>query len=249
MNLFKMKLEKRFVDDWYTNQIIGNKRLLFGLVYYLVCHLFVFPLAMIALLSKFSNISSEEITNVFQMYSDVVSGIILIIILWPLVIDNFNRFTQKPITTMKQGAKWYIPSILMNAVLSYAILMLTGIQQSSNQLAVEALLKANFFGVFIPAVVVAPLIEELVFRGIIFRSLRKYGFVPAALASGFFFGALHCVGDIASGNWIGLVYILVYMSMGIFMCKAYEDAENLFGSVFLHFINNLISLLLIVMVL
>ncbi|MBR3841224.1 MAG: CPBP family intramembrane metalloprotease [Erysipelotrichales bacterium] len=248
MSLYNMRLESRYADDWYSDKVVSNKRQLFGLVYYLICHLFVLPLIIMSALSTFTLLSNDEILNVFQMYSDSLSGIILIIIMWPLFIDNLERFTQKLFRTVIQGAKWYLPSILMNAAISYGILVLTGIEQSSNQLAVEALLKANFWGMFIPAVVVAPIIEELVFRGIIFRSFRKFGFLPAALVSGLFFGLLHCIGDITSGNWIGLIYVLVYMSMGMFMCKAYEDSKNLFGAVFLHFLNNFLSVLIILMV-
>ena len=243
--MFKMKLEQRVNDDWYSNKVISNKRSVIGLIYYLIFHLFVCPLVVIGALNTFTTLSSDEISNVFQMYSDSLSGIVLIIILLPLFIDNLTRFTQTFFKSIYSGAKWYFPSILMNAVISYAIIVLTGVEQSSNQLAVEALLKANFWGLFIPAVIVAPIIEELVFRGIVFRSLRRFGFLPAALVSGLFFGLLHCLGDITSGNWIGLIYILVYMNMGIFMCKAYEDSKNLFGAIFLHFLNNFLSVLML----
>ena len=248
MDLFKMKLESRFDNLWYSKKVISNRRLTFGLIYYLIFHLFVLPLGVIALLKISTSLSGDEILNVYQMYSDSFSGILLIIILWPLFKENLVIFLQNLFGISFNGAKWYFPSILSNAFLSFAIIMLTGIEQSSNQLAVEALLKANFWGMFIPAVLVAPIIEELVFRGIVFRSLRKFGFLPAAIVSGLFFGLLHCLGDITSGNWPGVIYLLVYMNMGIFMCKAYEDSKNLFGAIVLHFINNLVSVIMIMSV-
>jgi membrane protease YdiL (CAAX protease family) len=44
------------------------------------------------------------------------------------------------------------------------------------------------------AILVAPVTEELFFRGLLFRSLRRYGFLAAALISGVVFGAVHLVG-------------------------------------------------------
>lgn len=44
------------------------------------------------------------------------------------------------------------------------------------------------------AILVAPVTEEVFFRGLLFRSLRRYGFVPAAAISGVVFGAVHLVG-------------------------------------------------------
>lgn len=44
------------------------------------------------------------------------------------------------------------------------------------------------------AIAIAPITEEVFFRGFLFRSLRRHGFVPAALISGLVFGAVHLVG-------------------------------------------------------
>ena len=84
MSLYNMRLESRYADDWYSDKVVSNKRQLFGLVYYLICHLFVLPLIIMSALSTFTLLSNDEILNVFQMYSDSLSGIILIIIMWPL---------------------------------------------------------------------------------------------------------------------------------------------------------------------
>lgn len=245
MDNYKMRIERRYDSSWFTDKIISNKRLIFALIYYFVGHLFIVPSITIFFLSSFTSLSVEQISDVFQMYSDTISGLIIIIILWPLIYDNLIRFSQRIFKTILDGAKWYVPSILMNAVLSYAVIILTGIEESTNQAAVVELLNSNFWAMVIPAVIVAPFIEEFIFRGVIFRSLRKHGFLPSALASGFLFGLLHCTSDLFSGNWAGLCYIFVYMSMGMFMCKAYDDSENLFGAVSLHFINNLLSVVLL----
>ena len=44
------------------------------------------------------------------------------------------------------------------------------------------------------AIVVAPVTEEVFFRGLLFRSLRRHGFVVAAAISGAVFGVVHLVG-------------------------------------------------------
>jgi membrane protease YdiL (CAAX protease family) len=44
------------------------------------------------------------------------------------------------------------------------------------------------------AILIAPVTEEVFFRGLLFRSLRRHGFLVAAAISGLVFGAVHLVG-------------------------------------------------------
>lgn len=240
-----MKIELRREDSWFHEKIISNKRAILGLLYYFIGHLYLTPLGISKIILYFKLMSRDDLEIYLQMFSDSLSAFVLIFILWPIIIDNLERFSRHIDHTILSGIKLYVPTILVNAVLTMAIFYFTGISESTNQEAVLLLASKDIWAIAIPAVLVAPLIEELIFRGIIFRSLRINGFALASIVSGFCFGLLHCIGDIVSGNWQGLIYIIVYMSMGIFMCKAYEDSENLFGAVSLHLFNNFISVIAI----
>lgn len=87
---------------------------------------------------------------------------------------------------------------------------------------------------FITVVIVAPLLEELIFRGIILEGfLRNYSPVKAILWTNLLFGLAHM------NPW---QFVGAFL-MGIFISWVYYKSRNLALPVFIHFINNLTSYL------
>jgi membrane protease YdiL (CAAX protease family) len=87
--------------------------------------------------------------------------------------------------------------------------------------------------VFVNAVTVIPFLEEILFRGALFRALRtRVPFLPAALCSGFLFSACHF-------NLAGLIPIL---ALAVFLAYAYERTGSLWAPIFLHALFNLVNL-------
>lgn len=92
----------------------------------------------------------------------------------------------------------------------------------------------KWYGVLLSAVIAAPIVEEVVFRGIVFGSLRKI--MPAwlsVLVSAVVFGAYHI-------NPVAIVYASI---MGIIAGIVYEKKRNLIFPIILHIANNFIGLL------
>jgi len=82
---------------------------------------------------------------------------------------------------------------------------------------------------------IAPAVEELMFRGIIFPALRaRTSFVLAAATSSLLFGALH-------GNWVSFLPIA---SLGILLAYLYEITGSLYASILVHGIHNSLMVLL-----
>ncbi len=72
-------------------------------------------------------------------------------------------------------------------------------------------------GIF--AIAIAPVVEELFFRGILFRSLRRHGFWTAAIVSSLVFGSVHYVGGPAAN---ALFLMIVTASTGLGLAVIYE---------------------------
>lgn len=83
----------------------------------------------------------------------------------------------------------YITNIL-TTILTYGIAMLKGDTELINP-AAEAILDGNFILTLIYVSIVAPIIEELIFRKLLLDKLRRFGDVPAILISGITFGLFH----------------------------------------------------------
>lgn len=86
----------------------------------------------------------------------------------------------------------------------------------------------------IASIVFAPILEELVFRGVIFNRLKiRIGIVPAMLISSFIFGIGHNFGGMTSA-----------FLFGICMCILYLKTDNILIPMSVHFINNVVATIL-----
>lgn len=83
--------------------------------------------------------------------------------------------------------------------------------------------------------IVGPIVEELMFRGLIYRSLEKAIEIPwiPIIVSGVMFGAWH-------GSFIQGVYTAI---LGIILAYYYKKTRSLFLVITVHIINNFLSTL------
>lgn len=94
------------------------------------------------------------------------------------------------------------------------------------------------------AVVVAPVTEEFLFRGVLFRSVRdRYGVWPGAIASALVFGVIHYV----PGPWPDNLALQITMVVtGLGLAWVYEWRKTLLAPVVGHAAFNLIAVAVIV---
>ena len=94
----------------------------------------------------------------------------------------------------------------------------------------------NLVLVVIIITVLAPVSEELLFRGYIFRALRNWrGFAPAAIITGLIFGAVH-IGSSPIG------FALPLAAFGFGLCLLYQWTGSLYPCIALHAANNAFAL-------
>jgi uncharacterized protein len=83
-------------------------------------------------------------------------------------------------------------------------------------------------------IIVAPLCEEIFFRGFLYRILRgRLGLWPAVVINGSLFGAVH----LTSG---GPLAVAVIAPLGFLLCLVYERSGSLYPCIALHALNNAI---------
>lgn len=236
-----MDFVSRDTNDWFTKEFISIKRLFIAILYYFAIYIYLAPNISYTILCFF--LAEDIALSYAQMVSDCICMFPILYIMFPLLKDSWKHFEEYPSMVLFKGISLYIPQILTNGVLQVLLFALTNTNSGVNQETATMLFEKAPFALAVPAILIAPLIEECIFRGIIFRGTRGFGFWPAALISGGVFGLLHCIGDILTGNWSGLLFIIVYTAMGVFMCKAYENSKNIFGAISLHMFTNTIAIL------
>ena len=139
----------------------------------------------------------------------------------------------------------YVVSIISNTIIN---LILGGSSNdSANQLLFESYLNKDLIFMFIQSVILAPVLEELLFRGLIFRSLRSINRNLAFFASAFLFGFLHIYSALFAGDLTQLVYLLSYGGMGFVFTYTYEKRKTICVPMLIHMINNLVAVLVLVL--
>lgn len=89
---------------------------------------------------------------------------------------------------------------------------------------------------FVATVILAPIVEELYFRGLMLPALAKrYGWVFGVLGSSAFFAILHMQANV-------IIYTFL---LGLVLCFFYIRLKSIIPGIFLHMINNLLAFVIL----
>lgn len=93
------------------------------------------------------------------------------------------------------------------------------------------------------SVFLVPVVEETLYRGLIFQNLQRKHRVLAYMVSAAVFAAVHIVSFIGSANWLSLALcFLQYLPAGIALAWAYEKADTIVAPILIHMIINQIGM-------
>ena len=91
------------------------------------------------------------------------------------------------------------------------------------------------------ALIYAPFVEELLFRGLLINLMKPIKLNYALWISSLLFGLSHMF---AQGFVLTDLYFLpTYTVLGFLLAKRYHDSNSLFSSMAVHFLNNLVGVL------
>ena len=172
--------------------------------------------------------------TVLQDISLVVAAILFARVTGPTAARHFGLRRVRP----WQAVVWTL--LVYVGFVAFAAAWTALVDQPSEQQVLEQLgVEDSDLALAASAVLVcllAPVVEELFFRGFFFRALRNWrGFWPAAILTGVIFGAIHWEGSGAAG------VIAPLMVLGFGLCLLYERTGSLYPCIALHAINNAIA--------
>jgi membrane protease YdiL (CAAX protease family) len=143
----------------------------------------------------------------------------------------------RPPTEPRRAVGWVIVAYLGFIAFSAIWVQILDIHQTDDlpdQLGVKTS-DAALIAVAVLTCVVAPVAEELFFRGFFFVGLRRsWGTPGAAIATGVVFGAIHA-GSAPAG------YLVPLGVLGVVLCLLYVATKSLLPSIGLHCLNNAIA--------
>lgn len=182
--------------------------------------------------------------------SIVVTNILYLGLLIFIYSDEFKKsfkdLKKNWKNILKTGFKYWGLGILMMIVSNIIInfIIFDGTIAANEELVRETILGSPLYG-FVSAVVLAPFIEEILFRITIRRNINNayiYAFTSALI-----FGLMHALSGIT--GLIDLIYVIPYGALGYAFAIMYVKTKNVFTSIFIHGLHNLITTLLVFLVL
>ena len=172
-----------------------------------------------------------------------VSAVALLLMLHRFWRESFHRMLDQPgrcLGAMLLGG-------LVNYALSLAVspvllLVLDGAVDNPNNAALLEIAQQDLGMIKAASVFLAPLVEETLFRGVVFGSLRpRRRLLAYALSTGLF-SLLHVWQYIlVSADASLLVYALQYIPSGVALAYCYERSGSIWPPIFLHMLLNTVA--------
>jgi len=217
-----------------------RNELIFGLVY-LPIYIFVLPIAIgyasYGFFSFFEVRPSDAHVTLLYYF---VSLIAILICMSSFLKTSFSDFIDRLVQSLRATFLGY----LMYVALLYAVSILVSlliIQQGTNPNteAVQRQLLQNSDAMMLASLLLAPIVEETLFRGVIFGSVLKKNRIAAYALSYLVFGFYHIWQYMLAGVTPQfLFYLLQYLPGSIVLAWCYEKSGSIWSPIMLHMLIN-----------
>ncbi len=220
---------------------LGRGRTIAGWVY-LLFHVVILPV-FLNLYVLFAQYTPDEVT-VNVVYYALGAAFVLTVLL-PLLRRDFDILLD----SLGRTLALLVAAYFLNNILSVAALLameFLPLTENPNQEAIVAMTMTDFRPMFGLTVFLAPLVEESLFRGVVFGSLYRKSRLLAYVGS----VGLFCVYHIwqfaaAYGDPALLLYAVQYLPVSIALCWLYERTGSVWSPIFLHMLLNGLSVMTI----
>ena len=230
-------MTKNKVDLWYKIRFIMVPILSIIAYYYLTKYLNMMAFELFLEILKIPMIQFIE----FMYLSDILIALIQLIIFFVIYKLAVRRNEDELRTKLNlKDISFSVMTGIGVSGISFIWLIIAG-KIPEFQAQIAAMKEGNamigggsLHGVFLSAVIAAPIVEEVIFRGVVLGSFRKiFPAWASILISAVIFGVYHM-------NLVAIVYATV---MGIIAGVVYEKKQNLLFPIVLHMANNFMGLL------
>lgn len=112
-----------------------------------------------------------------------------------------------------------------------------------NDAEISQMVQSRFWLMAAGTVLLVPLTEECLYRGLIFSQIRRKNRWAAYIVSVLVFGAIHVLPYWGSGSPLMLALcFLQYLPAGIWLAWSYEKANTIFAPILIHMVINVIAI-------
>lgn len=177
-----------------------------------------------------------------------VSALAVLLMLHRFWRESFHRMLERPGRCLGAMLLGVLVNYALSLVVSPVLMMaLDGAVDNPNNAALVEIAQQDLGMIKAASIFLAPLVEESLFRGVVFGSLRpKHRFWAYAVSAGLF-ALLHVWQYIlVSADASLLVYVLQYIPSAVALAACYERSGSIWPPIFLHMLLNSLAFAVLV---
>ncbi len=183
--------------------------------------------------------------------SEAMLNVVLFTLDFILILVIFHRFLLEE----SRRALKIIPKVLGTAVIGYllymtlaffiniAVVLLQPEHVNANDAVIGQMAQEQFWLMATGTVLLVPITEETLFRGLLFGTLYRKKPVLGYVVSTIIFAAIHVIGYVGFQDWFSLlVSLLQYLPAGLALGWAYARSGTLWCPILIHAFINFIAM-------
>ena len=232
---------------------LSNKQKALGYILLFPSNLYYIPILIQFFMIWYNTVFIPMSFSVMIAYLNFFTGIISLIMAFAFfktfLIANIKAIKETIIEdtiwscTMGIGIVYVLAAVSRIMVLLLLAIFGQEPLDSSNQQLVVQLLTEMPLLMALQTVIIAPILEEILYRGLLFRTFYDFHKKGAHIISAFLFGFAHIYSGLFRGDLTQIIHIIPYMVMGLAFSYAYEKRGNLYVPILMHMLVNLIATL------
>ncbi|MEL4106829.1 CPBP family intramembrane glutamic endopeptidase [Oscillospiraceae bacterium WX1] len=177
----------------------------------------------------------------------IVSFLFILFFLFHFMKASFFAFLDDFLKGLFSAAVGILFSFILMGLISLLLIVFNLEGANPNTAQVISQTRQNAGTIILIAVVLAPIVEETLFRGALFGTLLEKNRLLAYIISALLFAVYHLWQYVYTTgfDWKMLLYVLEYLPPALALCWCYERTGSVWPPVLLHAAMNLVSALIL----
>ena len=212
----------------------------FGWIYFLI-QLFLLPSLLVMGNQFFGQPLTVAALN-FLMFA--INFLVVTVLFHRFLLESADTALKVPVRCLQSAFLGLLMYYLGNMIVGRFIFAVDPDFANVNDANISALTQEQSTLMAIGTVLLVPPVEEVFYRGLIFRGLHSKSRIAAYIVSTLVFSTVHILGYIGVSDWSTLVLcFLQYVPAGIALAWAYERADSVWAPILMHITVNQIGIL------
>ena len=204
---------------------------------YLPVHAVALPL-LLAMYAAYAVPAWDDITVNYAYYG--VGVLFCAIVLGPFLRQQFDVLLDFPLRCLLALLYAFVIEYALSLVTALVLLLVEENVLNPNNEAIMAIAENDYGAVKGLVIFIGPIVEELLFRGVVFGSLQPKNRKAAYLVSMGLFCLYHVWQYALVDPWM-LLYAVQYLPAAFALAWVYEHSNSIWMPIFFHMISNAIS--------